>query len=111
MSEAATCAICGQPMPEGEEMFNYHGYSGPCPAPALPRESTPEERKHRRLYDILAGINDAIEVGDDGYARFASLNDRDRLRDVVRELEPEALAIHEREAQREARLAKVEDAT
>jgi hypothetical protein len=29
----ATCNICNQPMPEGEEMFNYHGYSGPCPPP------------------------------------------------------------------------------
>ena len=25
-------------MPEGEEMFNYHGYSGPCPKPHLKRE-------------------------------------------------------------------------
>ena len=25
------CKLCGEPMPEGEEMFNYHGYSGPCP--------------------------------------------------------------------------------
>ena len=23
-------------MPEGEEMFQYHGYSGPCPVPASP---------------------------------------------------------------------------
>lgn len=30
------CAICGEPMPEGEEMFAFHGYSGPCPAPPLP---------------------------------------------------------------------------
>lgn len=29
----AHCAICCQPMPEGEEMFRFHGYSGPCPAP------------------------------------------------------------------------------
>lgn len=27
------CELCGQPMPEGEEMFKYHGYSGPCPTP------------------------------------------------------------------------------
>jgi len=27
----AVCKLCGKPMPEGEEMFNYHGYSGPCP--------------------------------------------------------------------------------
>lgn len=47
-----------------------------------------------RIYDILAGINDNIEVGDDGYARFASVNDRDRLRALVQELEPAALAFH-----------------
>jgi len=32
------CGICGEPMPPGEEMFNYHGFSGPCPAPRLPSE-------------------------------------------------------------------------
>ncbi len=26
-----TCGLCGEPMPPGEEMFMYHGYSGPCP--------------------------------------------------------------------------------
>ena len=31
------CEICGQPMPAGEEMFKFHGYSGPCPAAPLPR--------------------------------------------------------------------------
>ena len=31
------CVICGEPMPEGEEMFEFHGYSGPCPAPPLPK--------------------------------------------------------------------------
>ena len=29
------CALCGEPMPEGEEMFNYHWYSGPCPKSPL----------------------------------------------------------------------------
>lgn len=32
----AKCQLCGEPMPPGEEMFNYHGYSGPCPKPLLP---------------------------------------------------------------------------
>jgi NTP pyrophosphatase (non-canonical NTP hydrolase) len=27
------CEICGEPMPAGEEMFKFHGYSGPCPKP------------------------------------------------------------------------------
>ena len=34
--DAATCVLCGAPMPPGEEMFRYHGYSGPCPRPRLP---------------------------------------------------------------------------
>lgn len=31
----ATCELCGDPMPPGEEMFKFHGYSGPCPKPPL----------------------------------------------------------------------------
>ncbi len=31
--EQPNCTLCGLPMPEGEEMFNYHGHSGPCPVP------------------------------------------------------------------------------
>lgn len=34
MSESK-CGLCGEPMPQGEEMFKYHGYSGPCPKPPL----------------------------------------------------------------------------
>ena len=29
------CELCGEPMPKGEEMFKFHGYSGPCPKPPL----------------------------------------------------------------------------
>lgn len=29
------CNICGEPMPENEQMFMFHGYSGPCPKPPL----------------------------------------------------------------------------
>lgn len=32
-----TCELCGTLMPEGETMFKYHGYSGPCPQPPLPQ--------------------------------------------------------------------------
>lgn len=39
MEEKAICEICGEPMPEGEEMFKYHGYSGDCPKPPLKKES------------------------------------------------------------------------
>ena len=29
------CELCGEPMPAGEEMFKFHGYSGSCPKPPL----------------------------------------------------------------------------
>lgn len=29
--EIARCGLCGEPLPEGEEMFIFHGTSGPCP--------------------------------------------------------------------------------
>jgi hypothetical protein len=32
----ARCGLCGEPMPPGEEMFKFHGYSGPCPKLPLP---------------------------------------------------------------------------
>lgn len=31
------CQICGEPMPIHEQMFHYHGFSGPCPKPPLPK--------------------------------------------------------------------------
>lgn len=31
------CELCGEPMPPGEEMFKYHGHSGNCPKPPLPK--------------------------------------------------------------------------
>lgn len=30
-------------MPEGEEMFKFHGYSGNCPKPQLPRQPTKQK--------------------------------------------------------------------
>ena len=37
MSEVSHCALCGEPMQPGEEMFKYHGSLGPCPKPPLPK--------------------------------------------------------------------------
>ena len=47
MTSESKCGLCGEPMPEGEEMFKYHGYSGPCPKPALKKSSTGHE------YDVM----------------------------------------------------------
>jgi hypothetical protein len=38
------CELCGEPMPPGEEVFRYHGYSGPCPKPPAPKVSAMPER-------------------------------------------------------------------
>jgi len=40
MSEQPKCELCGEPMPAGEEMFKYHGYSGPCPKPPLVKDTS-----------------------------------------------------------------------
>ena len=45
MTETAKCEICGEPMPQGEMMFKFHGYSGPCPKPPLTRDNGAEEVK------------------------------------------------------------------
>lgn len=40
MSEpTGKCEICGEPMPAGEEMFKFHGYSGECPKPPLKKKT------------------------------------------------------------------------
>lgn len=37
--EIAKCGLCGQPMPPDEQMFKYHGFSGPCPIPKAPKSN------------------------------------------------------------------------
>jgi hypothetical protein len=53
--EVAKCELCGEPMPEGETMFKFHGYSGPCPKPPLPRESARQRliRAYNQKDDVL----------------------------------------------------------
>lgn len=40
----AICELCGEPMPEHEQMFKFHGYSGPCPKPPLAKETKATQR-------------------------------------------------------------------
>lgn len=55
MAKQPTCSLCGDPMPSGEEMFTFHGYSGPCPKPPLP--STPATLPD----DVLLGIWQSVQ--------------------------------------------------
>lgn len=57
MTGKALCALCGEPMPPGEEMFKYHGYSGDCPKP--PKASTNAEAIERLEGPLsLAALNE-----------------------------------------------------
>lgn len=53
MSESL-CQLCGEPMPPGEEMFQYHGYSGPCPKPFLASGSPPSGAPRGRAPEPLS---------------------------------------------------------
>lgn len=78
MTGKALCKICGEPMPEGEEMFKFHGYSGDCPKPPLQRIHAKQiEMGHGkvdvgridwngRVGIILHPRNGVIEVGQPG---------------------------------------------
>lgn len=68
-SEPALCGLCGQPMPPGEQMFQYHGYSGPCPKvesatkvaavdlkPAAPVAPEPPHQPGLLIVDLKMGL-------------------------------------------------------
>lgn len=60
MNDIVKCRICGEPMPEGEEMFYYHGYSCPCPKPPLPRDSGADAVK--AIFKRATGVDVAVRV-------------------------------------------------
>lgn len=49
----ATCDLCGEPMPKGEEMFKLHGYSGPCPKPPLERPTLEKYLQQNLDNDVI----------------------------------------------------------
>lgn len=72
-TELPRCEICGEPMPEGETMFKFHGFSGPCPAPPLPRPAaikrqTSYERALARLAALEAELADERKWRDEWQA-------------------------------------------
>lgn len=77
------CSVCGEPMPEGEEVFKYHGYSGPCPKPPLAGrmvDSASDQRTvnnvMRHQYKVLdeQGKADMLAVKDAGLAFYNLLH-------------------------------------
>ena len=60
MTTVAKCEICGEPMPEGETMFKFHGYSGPCPKPPLKKVELDPSGEPKQPLTVLEA--QAIEV-------------------------------------------------
>lgn len=59
----ALCEICGEPMPDGEEMFKFHGFSCECPKPPLPRPA--RANRDTPLWAVsVQGPDDLIAVAD-----------------------------------------------
>ena len=96
----ARCEICGEPMPEGESMFKFHGYSGLCPKPPLPKPSIEAvieyvHRKDDAGYWLGLRI-DRIEERQIG--PFSTAEERQRAHDdllaMMRQLGAKDLPIH-----------------
>ena len=82
--ETARCKLCGEPMPEGEEMFFYHGYSGKCPKPkervsvSAKRNFTPEEKFLLESQKYLVSGSDAFNCGQ-GHDYTISIEDDGKI--------------------------------
>lgn len=71
----AVCGVCGEPMPPGEEMFTFHGYSGPCPKPPLPKVVEPDPGR-TLLVDAWQDIRDWVAFAE---RQMREIPDWDRL--------------------------------
>lgn len=82
----ATCALCGEPMPAGEEMFKYHGYSGPCPKPPLDKGlGTQPERQEQSSGGVEPIEAEAARILRQAYGRLVTPDDDGSFYAVIRE--------------------------
>lgn len=78
----ANCELCGEPMPAGEEMFKYHGYSGPCPKPPAQQTTVIAEYVFRDMatgefwLDVVIDRQPYAQIGP-----FATAEERQRTHD------------------------------
>ena len=70
MTDIAKCAVCGEPMPPGEQMFKFHGYSGPCPKPAQTPSTARGDLKAAATALYMAGRWDCANLSGDEQARM-----------------------------------------
>lgn len=78
MTEIPKCELCGEPMPQGEEMFKYHGYSGDCPEPPLPKETrmfiVTKNNPYYPSIDYFDTIEEAKKLRDELVKEFMSID-------------------------------------
>ena len=99
----SNCELCGEPMPAGEEMFQYHGYSGPCPKSPLPTEAPPKAEFVKQQYGaVVATIHETpdgcLEVQQDNEGKFvltihSRVGETDRFEDLSIRLEHKHFAL------------------
>lgn len=89
MSEKPKCQLCGEPMPDGEEMFTFHGYSGPCPKPPLEQKPIQTSGEITELRNQLAAAlrdieNHKMTIKSLDYERWAL---KDQIGELTLQLE------------------------
>lgn len=65
--DVARCKLCGEPMPPGEEMFQCHGYSGPCPKPPKPETCPTVEGLSAELEKVAGYYRAALQTAADNF--------------------------------------------
>jgi len=65
LSNSELCELCGEPMPFGESMFKFHGYSGPCPKPPLPEKLAQSPEMIRAERDALAKEVEQLKISNE----------------------------------------------
>ena len=78
--ETPRCSLCGEPMPPGEEMFKFHGYSGDCPKPPLSAEAVQAVSDHH----LLLGLKNTERLMKEKAALESSLSRaQERLKEAA----------------------------
>lgn len=78
-------------MPQGEEMFKYHGYSGQCPKPPLPKKTVLTERDINIA--MIRTLCNMVSTSDMKYAAYRRLHPTANSSEVLREMPNEPAKI------------------